>query len=83
MKKKKENKNQDQVNEPLAVYGNKLRFFHSFEEQEQAELEEMAALSSVEILQQLRRFINIAYGMHGYNPDVLPSKHNISNIKYV
>ena len=83
MKKKKENKNQDQVNEPLAVYGNKLRFFHSFEEQEQAELEEMAALSSVEILQQLRRFINIAYGMHGYNPDALPISHNISDIKYI
>ncbi len=84
MKKKKEKKeNKDQVNEPLAIYGNNLRFFQSFEEQEKAELEEMASLSSVEILQHLRRFINTAYGMHGYNPDVLPSKHNISNIKYV
>ena len=69
------------VAEPNVAYEKrKVHIFKSFEEQEQYELTEMAELSSSEILEQLRRFINIAYGMHGYNPDNLPKKHSIKII---
>lgn len=69
------------VAEPVIDYKKrKIHIFKSFEEQEQYELIEMAALSSLEILEQLRSFINIAYGMHGYNPDNLPKKHSIKII---
>lgn len=37
----------------------------------------MAALNSEQILQQLRKFINIAYAMHGYDPNNLPQSHSI------
>lgn len=43
----------------------------------------MASLNSTEILQQLRNLINLAYGMHGYNPNKLPKQHTITNIKYI
>ena len=65
------------VNEPLSAYGRPMRIFKSFEEQEAYELKQMAALSSEQILQQLRKFINIAYAMHGYDPNNLPKKHFI------
>ncbi len=69
------------VNEPLAVYGtNRIQIFKSFEEQADYELKQMAALSSEQILQQLRKFINSAYGMHGYNPDNLPKEHFVKII---
>ena len=84
MPKKKAYKTKEKpttVAEPNVAYGKrKVHIFKSFEEQEQYELTEMAALSSSEILEQLRRFINIAYGMHGYNPDNLPKKHSIKII---
>jgi hypothetical protein len=51
--------------------------FHSFEEQEEYEISEMSKLTSIEILQQLRKFINIAYGLKGYDPNNLPKKHSI------
>lgn len=55
----------------------KIRVFHSFEEQEEYETSEMSKLTPVEILQQLRKFINIAYGLKGYDPNNLPKKHSI------
>jgi hypothetical protein len=55
----------------------KLAIYHSFEEQEAEQLLAMSRLTSVEILLQLRQMINLAYGMHGYDPDNLPSKHSI------
>ena len=65
----------------MAAYGtNHVRVFNSFEEQASYELSQLAALSSEQILQQLRKFINIAYGMHGYNPDKLPKKHFVKII---
>jgi hypothetical protein len=51
--------------------------FNSFEEQEAYERWEMAKLSPEQTLIQLRKFINIAYGMYGYNPSDLPIKHDI------
>ena len=69
------------VNEPLVGFKtSRVKIFKSFEEQAAYELKEMAALSSEQILQQLRKFINIAYGMHGYNPNSLPKKHFIKII---
>lgn len=77
-----ENKD-SQMKEPLVPYTKTLHIFHSFEEQEAHELKEMASFSSIEILQHLRQCINLAYGMHGYDPNNLPKKHTITNIKYI
>lgn len=53
-------------------YKNKrIQVFTSFEEQDEFNLKQMAKLRSEEILVQLRQLINLAYGMHGYNPDKL------------
>lgn len=79
MKKDKKNK----ISEPSVPYTKSLTIFNSFEEQAEYELKEMASFSSLEILQHLRKCINLAYGMHGYNPDKLPNKHHISNIRYI
>jgi hypothetical protein len=82
MPKKKTVKSKE-VNEPTAIYDErKIHIFNSFEEQAEYELKQMAALSSEQILQQLRKFINIAYGMHGYDPDKLPQKHIIKIVKH-
>lgn len=78
-----ENNKENKANDPLVPYTKRLNIFHSFEEQEAHELKEMAAFSSIEILQHLRQCINLAYGMHGYNPNKLPKKHTITNIKYI
>lgn len=80
MKKGKKN---TKVGEPLETYSRTLQVFNSFEEMQNHELNEMASLSSIEILSQLRKLINLSYGMHGYNPDKLPKQHIISNIKYI
>ncbi|HVA97297.1 MAG TPA: hypothetical protein VNG53_00260 [Bacteroidia bacterium] len=79
MAKKKNSKSKsNKVSEPTANYqSKKITFFNSFEEQAAYELKQMAALSSIQILQQLRKFINIAYGLHGYNPNKLPKKHSV------
>ena len=77
----KTKKAESKVNETLASCGtNHIQIFKSFQEQEAYELKQMASLSSVQILQQMRKCINIAYGMHGYDPDNLPKKHFIKII---
>lgn len=74
-------KKKQKVNEPLATYKSKgIRIFNSFEEQAEYELQQMAVLSPEQILKQLRQFINIAYGMHGYDPENLPKKHFVKII---
>lgn len=80
-KKKKHTKQKKvtkQANEPSAVYGKSLVFFKSFEEQEEYNREKVILLNPIEILQHLRQMINIAYGMHGFDPQKLPKKHKIS-----
>lgn len=37
----------------------------------------MQQLSGKERLIQMRQFINIAYGMHGYDPNNLPTVHTV------
>jgi hypothetical protein len=78
-----DDKNSSQeVNEPAAEYRHRsFTFFNSFEEQEEYELKQMSLLSPVEILQQLRRFVNTAYGMHGYDPEKLPQIHTVRIVK--
>ncbi len=80
MTKKKGNKNKE-LNEPLVPYviteGKQVRIFKSFEEQEEYQLRQMAALSPIQCLEYLRKMINLAYGMHGYDPDKLPTKHKL------
>ncbi len=70
----------NKVNEDAFLYKREIRFFNSFEEQAEYELFEMAKLTPIERLMQMRKFINIAYAMHGYNPSKLPSKHKIKII---
>ena len=70
----------NEVNEPGFPYGREIKIFNSFEEQAEYELNEMAKLTPLQRLIQLRQFINTAYGMHGYNPDDLPTKHSIEII---
>lgn len=79
----KKSKKITKASEPIIPYTRTITVFNSFEEQEFHELTEMASLNSTEILQQLRRLINLAYGMHGYNPNNLPKQHTITNIKYI
>ncbi|MFI5221216.1 MAG: hypothetical protein ACHQK8_02740 [Bacteroidia bacterium] len=67
----------NEVNEPVIPFGRNLKIFNSFEEQAEYELKEMASLTPFQWLIRLRQFINIAYGMHGYNPDALPIKYEI------
>ncbi|HET6992961.1 MAG TPA: hypothetical protein VFJ43_16635 [Bacteroidia bacterium] len=78
MKKSKKKNNLNEVNEPAAEYGSReMIFFNSFQEQQAYEFKQLVLLSPEEILQQLRKMINLAYGMHGYNPDKLPYNHTI------
>lgn len=79
---KRKSKKINELNEPVAGYRTgKVAVFKSFEEQEEYELKQMAALTPAQLLEQLRKFINIAYGMHGYDPGKLPLKHSIRIIK--
>jgi hypothetical protein len=85
MKNKKEKKDKEQslAKEPTGVYAKKsLRIYNSFEEQEKEELLHLASLSPIEVLRDMRRFINTAYGMHGFDPNNLPKKHSIKIISY-
>ncbi len=78
----KKNSSNSKAEEPSSVYKKRtIKIFHSFEEQEEFELQQMALLKPIELLQHLRRLINFAYGMHGYDPNNLPKKHSIRIIK--
>ncbi len=59
----------------------KLRIMNSQEELELYELKRMAGLSPVQLLTEMRQLINLAYGMHGFDPHNLPSKHSIKIIR--
>jgi hypothetical protein len=78
----KEKKLTDEAKGQPVIYTHReMHFFNSFEEQAAYELKEMAALTPHEILQQLRHCITIAYGMHGYDPDKVPTKHSVRIIE--
>jgi hypothetical protein len=70
----------NELNDSLIPYTEKksIVIFKSFEEQEEYNRVQMAKLSPLERLQQLRKMINVAYGMYGYNPDNLPTKHKLT-----
>jgi hypothetical protein len=65
------------TNIPLDNSKREFKIFASFEEQEAFEYSQMQQLSGKERLMQMRQFINIAYGMHGYDPDNLPTIHTV------
>ena len=50
----------------------KLTFFNSQEEKEEIDLIRIRNLSHEERMIELRQCINLAYGMHGYDPLNLP-----------
>jgi hypothetical protein len=83
MAKNKKKKKENELSEPEVTYGRpELVFFNSFEEMNEYDRVEMAKLSPEETLQQMRRFINIAYGMHGFDPNKLPQNHTIEVVPY-
>ncbi|MCF8253737.1 MAG: hypothetical protein K9H61_05130 [Bacteroidia bacterium] len=63
--------------EPTDSPKREFRIFATFEEQEEYELGQMSRLTPTERLMQMRKFINIAYGMHGYDPNNLPTIHSV------
>ena len=81
-KKSLQKKNTSKVEETLSPYAKReIKIFHSHKEEEDYKLQQMALLTSEENLQHLRKLINIAYGMHGYDPDNLPKKHTVKIIQ--
>jgi hypothetical protein len=77
-KLKKKNRISSDAKEPLMVYNaNSVRVFNSFDHQADWERSEMAKLNGYECLLRLRQYINIAYQMHGFDPDSLPHNHSI------
>jgi hypothetical protein len=54
-----------------------LKFYNSHEEQEEDRSREMSKFSGLENLINLRRLINISYGMHGYDPNKPTGLHNL------
>lgn len=86
MKKSKKYKvktiNEGSLNEPIVPFNEaiQIKVFNSFEEQSEFEMQQLSQLSGIEILAQLRKFINLAYAMHGYYPENLPKKHSIKII---
>lgn len=58
----------------------RIQIFQSFLEQEDYKLKELSSLTGEEVLKQLRQLINLAYGMHGFDPNNLPKKHSIKII---
>ena len=85
MSEEKPNKPGDEeVNDPMAAYaGQRIRIYKSFEEAEDADRKYMASLSPAQTLEQMRKFINTAYGMTGYDPLKLPKERTIKIIGYL
>ncbi|MBL7889647.1 MAG: hypothetical protein JNL24_08845 [Bacteroidia bacterium] len=70
------------VKDDLVGYSdNKFRIMNSHEELDLYELKRMAGLSPVQLLTEMRQLINLAYGMHGFDPTDLPKKHSIKIIR--
>jgi hypothetical protein len=81
-KKKLSKKRTSTVEEPIIPYAKRgIKIFYSHEQQEEYELKQMSLISPKEALQNLRKLINLAYGMHGFDPNKLPSKHSIKIIQ--
>ena len=55
-----------------------LKIYTSREEMEEDRYSEMAKRTGLENLINLRRLINISYGMHGYDPNKSSGPHNIT-----
>jgi hypothetical protein len=76
-----DNEKPRKLSEPQINYdSSRIKIFKSFKEQEEYELQQMANLTPHQILEQLRKLINTAYCMHGYDPANLPLKHDIKII---
>ena len=60
----------------------RIRIYKSFEEADQADRIYMANLTPVQTLEQMRMFINKAFGMKGFDPSDLPIERNIKIIGY-
>ena len=86
MKNEHQDKSQDENNELNEKEGEYLspgiRIFHSYEEQEEDLINEMAGLSKQERLIRLRQSINIAYGMHQAHTHAMSEKHTITFIQF-
>jgi hypothetical protein len=80
-KRNKENEHLNNDNGQEVPYAKKklaLKVFYSFEEQAEYERQYSASLSSLDRMLQLRKMIDAAYRMHGFDPNNLPDKHTIT-----
>lgn len=59
----------------------KLTFFKSIEDKNLDDLKAMRASTFEERMLQLRADINLAYGMYGFDPENLPTKHFLTFIQ--
>ena len=82
-KKEEIKENSQEAQEPSINYGKRtIRIYKSFEEQAEEELKYMASLSPLETLMEMRKMINLAYGLHGFDPNNIPKKHSIKLVSY-
>lgn len=58
----------------------KLKFYSSQEELDEAELKRMREMTPEERMREMRLHINLAYGLHGFDPNNLPTKHTLTFI---
>jgi hypothetical protein len=77
--KPKKKKDENELNDPMAVYGNsRIVIFNSLEEQEEYNAKVAAALSPLECLEHMRKLINVGYRLNGIDMDKPPTKHSIT-----
>lgn len=78
MDNKDENKkDENEVNDPMAQYGNRIVIFNSFEEQEEYNAKVAAALTPLECLEHMRKLIIVGYRLNGIDMNKPPNTHSI------
>lgn len=77
--KKPSSPNTKKVEDIAALYQKtEIQVYNSYSDKLSQDLIYVAGLNPLQRLQQLRQLINLAYGMHGYDPENIPTLHRIS-----
>jgi hypothetical protein len=71
--------NDNMLNEPPSSWG--IRIFGSVEDAANEQRAYWASLTPLERMINLRKLINMSYGMHGYDPDHLSPEHHIEIVR--
>jgi len=86
MDNKENEEEKPEVNEPVAgafsLKGKKVRFFHSFEEQENEMIAYWASISPLQRLVHLNEMIKISFRLNDSDPHDAPKRKKIKIIKY-